>query len=149
MRCSIWYHLYNLKNVKNTHGGVLVLVKLQPEINTPPWVSFTFFKLHKWYRIAQRITTILGCIMKTTITSIFHISKNVAGVLFLKNFHTVVKDVDSVIVREKKLFWKYRTMYVLIYFQIQRLDFFCSAVWCFYYFNLIFQLKPKPTHIVN
>ena len=25
MRCAIWYHLYNLKNVKNTHGGVLLL----------------------------------------------------------------------------------------------------------------------------
>ena len=29
MFCAIWYHLYNLKNVKNTHGGVLILVKLQ------------------------------------------------------------------------------------------------------------------------
>ena len=29
MRCAIWYHLYNLKNVKNIHGGVLLLVKLQ------------------------------------------------------------------------------------------------------------------------
>ena len=29
MRCAIWYHLYNLKNVQNTHGGVLILVKLQ------------------------------------------------------------------------------------------------------------------------
>ena len=27
--CAIWYHLYNLKNVKNTHGGVIILVKLQ------------------------------------------------------------------------------------------------------------------------
>ena len=26
MCCAIWYHLYNLKNVKNTHGGVLLLV---------------------------------------------------------------------------------------------------------------------------
>ena len=26
MRCAIWYNLYNLKNVKNTHGGVLLLV---------------------------------------------------------------------------------------------------------------------------
>ena len=25
MRCTIWYHLYNLKNLKNTHGGVLKL----------------------------------------------------------------------------------------------------------------------------
>ena len=29
MFCTIWYHLYNLKNVKNTHGGVLLLVQLQ------------------------------------------------------------------------------------------------------------------------
>ena len=25
VRCAIWYHLYNLKNVKNTHGGVLAV----------------------------------------------------------------------------------------------------------------------------
>ena len=29
MVCAIYYHLYNLKNVKNTHGGALLLVKLQ------------------------------------------------------------------------------------------------------------------------
>ena len=29
--CAIWYHLYNLKNVRNTYGGVLLLVKLQAE----------------------------------------------------------------------------------------------------------------------
>ena len=62
MRCAIWYHLYNLKNVENTHGGVLILVKLQAEacnftkINTPPWLFFTFFKLYMRYQIAQRIT---------------------------------------------------------------------------------------------
>ena len=27
--------------------------------NNPPWVFFTFFKLHKWYQIAQGITRIL------------------------------------------------------------------------------------------
>ena len=25
--CAIWYHLYKLKNVKNTHEGVLLFVK--------------------------------------------------------------------------------------------------------------------------
>ena len=25
MRCAFWYHSYYLKNVKNTHGGVLIL----------------------------------------------------------------------------------------------------------------------------
>ena len=49
MRWAIWYHLHILKSVKNTHGGVLILV-------TPPWVFFMFFKLSKWYQIAQRIT---------------------------------------------------------------------------------------------
>ena len=52
VHCAIWQHLYNFKNVKNTHGGVLILVT---KINTPPWV-FTFFKLYRWYQIAQRIT---------------------------------------------------------------------------------------------
>ena len=60
----IWYNLHNLKNVKSTHGGVILLVKLQAEAsnfakrNTPPSVFFTFFKLCKWYQIAQSITNI-------------------------------------------------------------------------------------------
>ena len=49
MRCAIWYHLYNLKNVKNTHGEVLLLVKLQAtacnftESNTPIMSVFQVF----------------------------------------------------------------------------------------------------------
>ena len=27
LRDKFWYRLYNLKNVKTTHGGVLILVK--------------------------------------------------------------------------------------------------------------------------
>ena len=48
MLCVIWYHLYNLKNVKQTDGGVLLLVKLQAKacnhtkIDTPPWVFLCF-----------------------------------------------------------------------------------------------------------
>ena len=51
MFCAIWYYLYNLKNVKNTHGRVSLLVQLHAFIvcnftksSTPPWVFFTFFK---------------------------------------------------------------------------------------------------------
>ena len=58
MRCAIWYRLYNLKNVKNTHGRALLLVKLQAKSNIPPWVFFMFFKLYKWYPITQNITYI-------------------------------------------------------------------------------------------
>ena len=57
--CAIQYHVHNLKNMKNTNGGLLLLVKLQANAcnftksNTPPWVFFTFFKLYEWYEIAQ------------------------------------------------------------------------------------------------
>ena len=62
MLCAIWYHLYKLKNVKNTHRGVLLLGKLQvlaynfTKSNTALWVFFTFFKLYELYQIAQSIT---------------------------------------------------------------------------------------------
>ena len=74
MFCTIWYRLNNLKNVKNTHAQVLLLVKLQASAcnftkgNTPPWVLFTFFKLYKIYDIAQNITYI-----KAAVTDILRI----------------------------------------------------------------------------
>ena len=37
--CTIWYHLHNLKNVKNTQASVCNFTKS----NTLPWVFFTFF----------------------------------------------------------------------------------------------------------
>ena len=67
VRCMIWYHLYNLKNMKNTHRGVLILVKVQAEackftkITTPPWAFFTFLKLYKWHQIAHSTRNTLLC----------------------------------------------------------------------------------------
>ena len=46
--CPIWYHLYVLKNVENSHGGVLLLLKSQTPVcnfsksNYLQWVIFTF-----------------------------------------------------------------------------------------------------------
>ena len=62
LKWYFWYFWNTFENVKNTHGGVLLLVKLQAsacnftKINTLPWVFFMFFKLYKWYQIAQRTT---------------------------------------------------------------------------------------------
>ena len=62
MRCACFYHLCNLKILKNTDRGVLLLVYLHSlacnfiKSNTPPLVFFTFLKSHKWYQIVQRIT---------------------------------------------------------------------------------------------
>ena len=54
MRCAIWYHLYNLKNGKNIHGGVLLLVTLL-KVTLLSECILTFLKLYKWYQIARRI----------------------------------------------------------------------------------------------
>ena len=46
VRCAIWYHLYNLKNVKNTHGGVLILSKvalIRENTVSQPTSTFIFF----------------------------------------------------------------------------------------------------------
>ena len=73
MLCMIRYHLHNLQNVKNTHGGVLTLVKLQfwacnfINSNTPPWIFFMFFKLHKCYQIVQSVLYITHMIMKNSL----------------------------------------------------------------------------------
>ena len=48
---------YNLKNAKNTHKGVTPVVACNcTKSSTPPWVFLTFYKLCKWYLIAQSIT---------------------------------------------------------------------------------------------
>ena len=37
VRCAIWYHFYNLKNMKNTYGGVLqAKARDFTKNNTPP-----------------------------------------------------------------------------------------------------------------
>ena len=97
--CAIWYHSYNLKYAKNTHGGVLLLVKLEASAcnfsksNTPPWVFFTFFKLHEWYQIAQSTTycfsffsviaTTLLLVFRTYCTQCFNCSNSLVPLPFL------------------------------------------------------------------
>ena len=52
MLCTVWYHLHNLKNVEKS-------IAL-------PWMFFAFFKLYRWYQIAQSITYIEYCIRDYT-----------------------------------------------------------------------------------
>ena len=59
MFCATWYHLYNLKTREKLPWRNVTFSKVAgfTKSNTPPWVFFTFFKLFKWYQIAQRITS--------------------------------------------------------------------------------------------
>ena len=50
VRCAIWCHLYNLKNVKSTHGGVLILVQLQAEArNLHKFAKFFVYNFRIYY----------------------------------------------------------------------------------------------------
>ena len=49
MLCTIWYHFYILKNVKNTYGRVLTLSFLHRCFSR-------FLKLYKWYQIARNVS---------------------------------------------------------------------------------------------
>ena len=98
IRCAIWYYLWKLKSVKNTHGGLLILVKLQVEAcnftktNTPPWVFFTFSKLYKWCQTAQRIT--FFNIHYTFILSTFMYNFNIRPIsYFLNNWNVLLVTV--------------------------------------------------------
>ena len=101
VRCAIWYHLNHLKNVKNTHGGVLLLVKFQTSAtsftksNTPPWVFFTFFKLYKWYQIAQRTTNV-------------GIKKTAQGSCYLRQYQVMCTEIDIWLYTKETLHWKGR-----------------------------------------
>ena len=64
LTCEALVPFVQCGSVKNTHGEVLLLLKLQDNAcnftksNTNPWQFFTFFKLQKWYQIAQSISYI-------------------------------------------------------------------------------------------
>ena len=49
MHRAIWYHYYILKTIKNTHGGVLLLIK----VTLLHGCFSRFFNLYEWYQIVQ------------------------------------------------------------------------------------------------
>ena len=87
MCCTISYYLYNLKIVKNTHRRVLLYVKMQvkpdnfSESNTSPWVFIAFFKLYKWYQIAQNISYYTAHFKNSSIINVWQSLKHVSGLL--------------------------------------------------------------------
>ena len=91
--------LYNLKNMKKkTDGGVLLLVTLQAlacnftKNNTPPWVFFTFFKLHKWFKTEQKVSYSLQDMSHPKNT---HPNSNINSNIPFFNLHRYNKTVNK------------------------------------------------------
>ena len=98
MLCAIWNHLHNLRNVKNALGKLLPLVKFQAKAsnftksNTPPWVFITFFKLYKWYQIAQRISNI-QCFQKSFFQWLFILRNGFRIILHVPRINPITHSV--------------------------------------------------------
>ena len=56
-----WYHLFNLKSVKKTHRGVILLVKLQAELSQSYHSSMSVFNIFKIVQMLPNRAKRLGC----------------------------------------------------------------------------------------
>ena len=54
--CGALRDLVSFAQFKKREKHPWTSVNFSTKIKIPPWVFFTFFKLYKWYQIAQRIT---------------------------------------------------------------------------------------------
>ena len=93
--CAIWYHLHNLINVKNTHGGVLLLVKFK-----------AFLKVTLLHRCFSRF---FKCTNDTKSRNASHIKK----CYYLLNFKWTMKlytieHCNTCIVSRMRIAWRLR-----------------------------------------
>ena len=106
--CAIWYHCYNLKNVKNTHGEVLILVNFsifqrRALSQTPVNIYKTFWR-HPGRLLTSYVRLIyVLCLLGTFITLFLIRSYNdlktriydVAVLLVNKTNHNLPSNKDS------------------------------------------------------
>ena len=77
-----------LKHVRNTHGGVLVLVKLHAKTNTPPCVFSTFFNFCKWYQTkSHNASHLRSSWHKRSISKMFDMVLDVTEFYLFSTFH--------------------------------------------------------------
>ena len=94
MLCTIWCCLYSLEDMKNNHGGVILLVKFQAEACkfiksvTPPWAFSTFFYIAQMApNLAKRlIHTLAKTLIMNKIIKSFSMAKFYYGRLKMNNF---------------------------------------------------------------
>ena len=59
MVCAIWCHFYISKNMKNTHGGVLLLIKLQAKVFLNCKNSTKSRKVSHYFSLLGRVAVVL------------------------------------------------------------------------------------------
>ena len=106
---AIWYHLFNLKNVKNAHGGVLLLVKLHA---LAKFVGLFVGKyLAKPFLISyfiSEISLLLFCLSLSRRTSLSYRNQSIN--LLCKSVDWFLYDRDFRVMKELKLGGVFRTL---------------------------------------
>ena len=95
MLCVIWYHLYNFKNVKNTHGGGIVLACNFTKSNNPLMVMMVMTKMMK--------ENCFGCMVDWWYTSSLISSRD--QIFTIANLQHTASRVWSHAEREFKFIW--------------------------------------------
>ena len=114
MLFAIWYHLYNLKTMKDTHGGVLFLVTLQAK-------ACNFTKSN----ILQRFFShFLNCTNGAKSGKTYHISCW-SRKIFANILHKIFEDCLYSICRKEVILLLVKTLTsVLLFFQLK-----CEQYW--------------------
>ena len=67
--CAIWCHINNLKNVKDTHEGVLLLIKLQAEAYNFSKVALLHGCFFHVFNIVLVVASRAKCLISKRVTS--------------------------------------------------------------------------------
>ena len=115
--CAIWYHLYDLKKMKNTNKGVLLSAEACnfTKSKTTPWVHFTLFKIMQMVLNSSKrhIHTplfsrkwdenVFGS--KISSVDILHVSRGTSGLNISKCFSSKCSEAN--IQKPKHLRWSF------------------------------------------
>ena len=87
MLCVIWYHLYSIKNVKNTHVGVILLISMEPNRESVSCYFTTMIYIRgKKLKCVKHPSPLNGN------SSIFPFNFAIGNSSFTSNFKTEVSD---------------------------------------------------------
>ena len=87
MLCAIWYHLYYLKNVKNTHRGVLLVVKLQANDTKLRNASQVYLNRKSFGYKTWPTNIVMGNILRTNFTWFWGLDLEFVVFYFFESTH--------------------------------------------------------------
>ena len=115
--CAICYHLYNLKNVKNTHEGVFLLVSLEVSVCNFQFVK-KFDRIHKKLHRSQMIFPkfLSSPVNRLLLRNIFSIRIDIGKICF-QNSLPVPREPFMSFIDDAEDTWQPVTVNIFVFFR--------------------------------